>query len=320
MDIAIGVDVGGTNIVCGAIDGQGNVLVRRKRPTDAGQGADAVLDRIAEMVRDVRAELGDGPVTGIGVGIPGLIDTEAGVAKSAGNLNWRDVPVAAELELRCGLPVRVDNDVRLYVYGEAVAGAGRGYKHVMGITIGTGIASAIVNEGRLYYGHKAMAGEIGHVRMDGVEEPCSCGLRGCLESVASASGMVRQARKALAAGRPSVLRQWYPDGGAERITGADLSKAMDEGDELATEIIVRSGRLNGRALAAAALVLSPDVIVIGGGGALAGERLLAPLREELNRGLVPYFRDGLTVIGAEHNEDAGIIGGAMYARERLRAT
>lgn len=319
MGIAIGVDVGGTNIVCGAIDEAGNVLARRKRLTEAGQGAGAVLDRIADMVQEVIAELGGMPVAGIGVGVPGLIDPNAGVSRSAANLNWQDVPVVTELERRCGLPVRIDNDVKLYVYGEAMVGAGRGYKHVLGITIGTGIASAIVNEGKLYYGHKAMAGELGHVHMEGIEEPCACGLRGCLESVASASGMVRMARKALEEGRPSVLRQWYPDGDIERLTGVDLSKAMDLGDELATEIIVQSGRLSGKALAAAALVLSPDIIVIGGGGALAGERLLAPLREELNRGLLPEFREEIAVVSAKHNEDAGIIGSALYVRSRIRA-
>jgi glucokinase len=187
---------------------------------------------------------------------------------------------------------------------------------VFGITIGTGIAAAMVHGGQLYYGYKSMAGEIGHVRMDGVEDACSCGLSGCLETVASASGMLRQAKKALREGRESLLGTWFHGEEADRLTAAHLSEAMDQGDALATEILERAGVLTGRALAAAVTVLSPETIVIGGGGALAGERVLAPLREELYRLILPDFREGLKVVAAEHNDDAGIIGSALYARHK----
>lgn len=320
MNITIGVDVGGTNIVCGATDEAGRVLRKLKRSTEAHTGYEAVLGKIADMVRQIREDLGeDYEATSVGVGVPGLVDPRAGVSKFAGNLKWRDIPVVSLLEQQIGLPVFIDNDVRMYIYGEAVAGAGRGYEHVLGITIGTGIAAAIVNGGELYYGHKAMAGEIGHVRMDGVDEDCACGLSGCLETVASASGMVRQAKKLLREGRASVLNDWFPGDELERLSAADLSKAMDAGDALASEIIVRAGELNGRALAAAAMVLSPDVIVVGGGGALAGERLLAPLRDELYRLLLPDFREGLKVVTAEQNDDAGIIGSSLYAAHRSKS-
>jgi glucokinase len=154
--------------------------------------------------------------------------------------------------------------------------------------------------------------------MDGVEESCACGLFGCLETVASASGMLRQAKKEMLKGRRSVLQEWYPGDSINNLSAADLSKAMDEDDLLATEVLTRAGILNGRALAAAAMVLSPEVIVIGGGGALAGERILAPLRDELYRLLLPDFREGLKVVAAEHNDDAGIIGSALYARHHTR--
>ncbi|QNK60121.1 ROK family protein [Paenibacillus sp. PAMC21692] len=316
----IGIDVGGTNIVCGAVDAAGRVIGKRKLPTEAHSGPDAVLDRIASMIEEIQAECGlRGAIAAVGIGVPGLIEPETGISRNAGNLGWRNIHVAAELEQRAGIAVRVDNDVKLYVYGEAVAGAGRGYRHVLGMTIGTGIASAAVSDGKLLYGHKAMAGEIGHVRMEGVDEVCACGLSGCLETFASASGMLRRARRLLEQGRPSVLRQWFPGPELARLTGADLSRAMDEGDELAREIIVSAGELTGRALAAAAAVLSPDIVIIGGGGALAGERLLSPLRRELLDRLLPEFREGLQVVAAEHNDDAGIIGSALYARERLLA-
>ncbi|RED64033.1 ROK family protein [Cohnella lupini] len=314
MVVSIGVDVGGTNIVCGAVDENGRVLRKLKRPTEAKLGQESVLNRIADMVRVIRnAMASEHFVSCVGVGIPGLVDSKKGISKFAGNLKWRNVSVAPELEKQIGLPVYIDNDVRLYIYGEAIAGAGRGYSHILGITIGTGIAAAIVNDGKLLYGHKSMAGEIGHVRMAGVEERCSCGLVGCLETVASASGMVRQAKKAIAEGRESLLMQWFPGGDIDKLTAADLSKAMDEGDALATETIIRAGILNGQALAAAATVLSPELIVVGGGGALAGDRLLGPLRDEFYRLILPDFREDLKIVTAEHNDDAGIIGSALHA-------
>ncbi len=318
MSLTIGVDVGGTNIVCGAVDADGRVLRKLKRNTEAQSGHSVVLGRIADMVLEIREALqGEDEVIGVGLGIPGLVDPKGGISRFASNLNWRNVPVAAELEGLISLPVYIDNDVRMYVYGEAIAGAGRCFGHVLGITIGTGIAAAIVLEGQLHYGYKAMAGEIGHVRMEGVNEACACGLRGCLETVASASGMVRQAKKAIRDGRNSLLAQWFPGDKIDNLTAADLSKAMDDDDPLATEIITRAGVLNGRALAAAAMVLSPEVIIVGGGGALAGERILAPLRKELNDLLLSDYREGMKVVAAENNDDAGIIGSALYARHQL---
>ncbi|WP_326998705.1 ROK family protein [Cohnella kolymensis] len=267
MSIHIGVDVGGTNIVCGAVDDSGKVLLKTKRPTEAHQGEAAVLDRLADMVGHIRQEMGDQlPAESIGVGLPGLVDPQSGVSRFAGNLKWRNVPVAQLLTKRTGLPVYIDNDVRMYIYGEAMRGAGRGCGHVLGVTVGTGIAAAIVNDGQLHYGFKHMAGELGHVRMEGVSEPCACGLTGCLETVASASGMVRQAKKALLEGQHSVLREWFPGERLDQLTAADLSRAMDAGDAVASAILSRAGMLLGRALASAATLISPEIIIIGGGG------------------------------------------------------
>ncbi|MCD9022803.1 ROK family protein [Cohnella silvisoli] len=318
MSLSIGVDVGGTNIVCGAVDADGRVLRKLKRKTEAHLGHSEVLRRIADMVGEIRETLGsEHEVIGVGLGIPGLVDPKAGISLNSSNLNWRNIPVASELEALIGLPAFIDNDVRMYVYGEAIAGAGRGSGHVLGITIGTGIAAAIVLEGQIFYGYKALAGEIGHVRMEGVDEQCACGLSGCLETVASASGMVRQAKKAIREGRESLLNKAFPGDTLENLTAADISKAMDDGDQLATEILTRAGALNGRALAAATMVLSPEVIIVGGGGALAGERIMAPLREQLLDLILPEYREGLKVVTAEHNDDAGIIGSALYARHQL---
>lgn len=324
MKLTIGIDVGGTNIVCGAIGPDGQVLRKLKRPTLSAEGEAAVIARMAAMVAEIQAQLdadagtgGAWQIAAIGVGIPGLVDIERGISVLASNLKWKQVPLAQRLGQLTGYPVFIDNDVRMYVYGEAKAGAARGYSDVLGITIGTGIAAAIVQEGRLFYGFKGMAGELGHVRVPGLDTACGCGLTGCLETVASASGMAREARKALQAGRASVLRSRFAtDEQLSKLSSADLSQAMDEGDELAAEIITRAGTLCGDALAAAVSLVSPQAIIVGGGGALAGERFMKPLREALFSQIIPVYREHLQVLLAEHNDDAGIIGSGLYARDR----
>lgn len=289
-----------------------------KCPTDAHLGLDTVLSLIVDMVNTLRQQfVNTGELVGMGLGIPGLVDPKKGVIVSAGHLQWFNVPVAELLRKRTGLPVYIDNDVRMYMYGEAVAGAGRGYSHILGITIGTGISAAMINDEKLFYGYKAMSGEIGHVQMEGVSEKCVCGLSACLETVASASGMVAQAKKAIATGRSTILTEWFPGETINQLTAAHISKALDTGDTLANEIITRAGKWIGQALASVVTVLSPEVIIVGGGGALAGERIMSPLRQELNKLLLSDYSDGLHIVLAEHNEDAGIIGSSIHARQQL---
>jgi glucokinase len=318
MTLWIGVDVGGTNIVCGAVDRDGIVVHTIKAPTESHQGADAVLDKIARMSRQALEELGRADeLASVGIGTPGLVDPYAGISRNSTNMKWQNVPVAAEVSKRLGdVPVYIDNDVRNYVFGEARYGAGRGFDTVLGLTVGTGIAAAIIQHGKLFYGHKAMAGELGHGPREGIDVPCGCGLTGCLETVASASGMVREAKRAIALGRETVLSHWFTGDRLDDLAAADLSRAMDAGDELAAEIMTRAGTLIGQALEAAVHLVSPDVIIVGGGAAMAGERLLAPMRASLYPRLMSDFRVDLQIKTAELNDHAGIIGSAMSAMAR----
>ncbi|KKO52215.1 ROK family protein [Paenibacillus sp. DMB20] len=317
MSFWIGMDVGGTNIVCGIVNEKGEVLNSLKKPTEAHLGTSAVLDKMAQMALELTEGAGlAGRVAGMGVGIPGLADPWTGSSVYSANLNWRDVPLSAELSKRTSLPVYIDNDVRMYVYGEAMFGAGRGVDYVLGLTVGTGIASAMVSRGQLHYGYRNLAGEIGHGMMDGETAPCGCGFEGCLEASASASGMVREAKRRLSEGAPSILSQWFPGDDLAQLSAADLSRAVDAGDSLASEIMNHAGELLGKALVPAVHILSPQVIVLGGGGALAGERLLAPLRRILFTRLLPDFRQDLEIRTASLGDGAGVIGSAMQAKQR----
>ena len=316
MEVWIGVDVGGTNTVCGAVDETGRILSKLSAPTEKGGGLTALFDQIADMAHACLAEVGspDAKIAGAGIGVPGLVDSDKGIAVISTNLGWRNAPFAAEVSRRLRVPVRIDNDVRSYVYGEAFYGAGRGCRSMLGLTVGTGIAAAIVSEGRLVRGYRGMAGEIGHGPREGLSARCACGLVGCLETVASASGMVREARRELAAGRRSLLSEWYPDERKNEMTAADLSKAIDAGDELAADILRSAGTHLALALESAIYLLGPEVIIIGGGGARAGERLLGPIRSTLLERLLPEYAQSLSIVRAELDDGAGIIGSAMQAR------
>jgi len=314
----IGMDIGGTNIVCGLVSSGGKLLNKIKQPTEARLGSAHVFDKISRMVDELlkSAQLQRQDVSAIGVGTPGFIDPLKGVTLFASNLHWTNVPTAEEISKRTGIPTFIDNDVRMYVYGEAVCGAAQGYEHVLGITIGTGLAAAVVNDGKLYYGGGFMAGELGHIPFPEIPYQCGCGLKGCLETVVSATGIARQAREQMAAGRSTILNEWLNGQPADTITAADVSKAFDEGDSLAVEIMNHTGMLLGKGLAAAVTLYSPDIIVIGGGGALAGERLFAPMREQLQQSVYSGYWNRLTISAAQMIDDAGIVGSAMAAGQR----
>lgn len=310
----IGVDIGGTNVVCGLVDEQGQVLHTVKQPTGASRGSDAVLRGVADAVERLarEAEIPLPSAVAVGVGTPGLVDPQRGITLHASNLGWKDVPVAAVLSEHLQLPVYIDNDVRMYVFGEATAGAGKGFRTVMGITLGTGMAMSVVQNGNIYYGAHYMAGELGHLAMDGIPYRCACGLSGCLETVVSATGLVRQVREALANGTDSSLGRLPSD----RLTAAAVSEAYDAGDPLAVQVFNNTGRWLGLGLSYAITLFNPDILIIGGGMAAAGERLFRPMKEQLRQSLLGAYLDRLVIAPARHPDHAGVIGSAMSAKVR----
>ena len=322
MSHYIGVDIGGTNIVCGLLDDGLNLVRKLKKPTGAANGPDYVLGLIVSMIDELLAQEGlDRSALGaVGMGTPGFVDPERGVALSSANLKWKNIPASEIVSAKLGgVPVYIDNDVRMYTYGEAARGAGQGFSHVLGITLGTGIAAAMVNNGQLYYGSGFCAGELGHVPLPGENALCGCGMRGCLETIASATGIARIARERLESGEASILQNWFPGDRRRELTAADVSRAYDEGDALAKDVLDYVGRSLAKGLAWAITLWSPDVIVIGGGAANAGERLLAPMREALMPLILPMYRERFTIKLAEMNDDAGVVGSAAFAKSRSAA-
>jgi glucokinase len=323
--VFVGIDVGGTNVAAGVVNAEGRLLAIVKKRTETSDG-DALVAQLAEMVRELlttrpaKAGSASTPETGalraVGVGIPGFLDARRGVVRHAANLRLRDYPLADRLGALLDAPVMLDNDVRMYAYGEAAVGAAAGYDHALVVTVGTGLACAVTHRGRLLSGGD-LAGEIGHVKVDGNEYACGCGMNGCLETLVSAGGIVRQAKE-LMRWKPSVLGEWFPERSqAERsMTAEDVAKAADLGDAVAVEVFERTGRALGSTLAACATLLGTDVMVIGGGVSRAGERLLSPVRRALAERVHPLYAERVKVTAARWTDEAGVIGSALAAKAR----
>ena len=277
--VVVGVDVGGTKILASLVDRQGNLLGRVYAPTDV-RSPEATLDCIAETV-ELAIQKGDSSrrnVQAIGLGIPGLIDPVKGIGVASVNLNWRNVEVKAKLEERLGLPCAIENDVKAAAMGEARYGAGKGLESLVFMTIGTGIAAAIVLENRVYRGSSGMAGEIGHAVIEPDGPRCKCGGFGCFEALASGPAIAARATQKLRSGQKSLLSNVSGE-----LTAEDVYIATRQGDPLALETANEVGEYVAFAIQFIALAYNPRLVVLGGGVPLAGEAFLDPVQRSLER-------------------------------------
>ncbi|MBW7455606.1 ROK family protein, partial [Paenibacillus sepulcri] len=229
-------------------------------------------------------------------------------ALAASNLAWFNVPIAAEMSERLGAPVRIDNDVRIYTLGEIMAGAAKGSRSVIGVTLGTGLAAGIMVEGKMLGGNDWFAGELGHDPVPGQNERCNCGGYGCLETIASATGIARLGAEAAEKGNTSLHSL------NRKITAIDVYQAAASGDSAAVDIFRFVGTTLGNKLMTAIYLLNPETIIIGGGASAAGELLLRPIRETINAKYKFTIKPPITI--AALGDSAGLYGGVHYARSR----
>lgn len=314
----VGVDIGGTNTVIGvfdeAMDGTSGPLIKQSIPTRnpdfprITHNPTVFMDSLAEAIMRLVDEAGyTGCIAKVGMGVPGRVDPIQGMALGASNLGWVNVPLAKEMSSRLGgTPVYIDNDVRIYTLGEAIAGAGRGFTNIIGLTLGTGIAASLIIDGRMVRGSDFYAGEIGHDSVAGEDSPCNCGKRGCLETIASASGIARLAREAVASGADTCLRELK-----QPITSYDVHQACLKGDAFALQLFRHVGKTLANKLMTAIFLLNPEVILVGGGAASAGDFLLAPIREIIAE-QYPKLKGPRVCLG-ELGDSAGLIGAAVFA-------
>jgi glucokinase len=294
----IGVDVGGTKILAGVVERDGTVVTHREYPTPLESEA-ALLDGLEAAVREIL----DDRVAAVCFGVPSRIDQRAGVAIGSVNIPLTNVPLRDVMRERLGLPVEIENDANAAAIAEWKAGAGRGTNDMIMITLGTGVGGGLILGGRPYRGSIGAGAELGHIVIVHDGEPCRCGGRGHLESYVSGTGAERVAREAFG---PAV--------DAHRLV-----RLANEGDAKAVELLTEIGRKLGSGLGSLINIFDPELIVIGGGFAAAGELLLAPARDVLAREALKPMRDSVRIVRAELGTSAGLIGAAMAAFEALDA-
>jgi glucokinase len=304
----VGVDVGGTSIKVGVCDENGALLHKYEGPTGNDKGSETILTNMADYARVVVEEAGLSweDVQGVGIGVPGFLDIPNGVLLHSPNLVLRDTPLKAVLTERLGKPVLVNNDANVAALGEAWAGAGRGVPECVLYTLGTGVGGGIIHDGKIVVGSNAAAGELGHIAIvpDLEAIQCGCGKMGCLETVSSATGIIRMAKDAVARGDHTSLAM------VENIMAKDVIDAAKAGDEVAARIVNRAAYYLGKSMAVVAVVVNPQRFIIGGGVSKAGEYLFEQIREVFYKYTPDGASKGVQIVPAELGNDAGIVGAA----------
>lgn len=311
---AIGIDIGGTKIAGALVNEAGQILREKRIPTPANDPSELV-----KAVADLIQELSAGEkVLGAGVAAAGFIDANQSHIIYAPNLSWRNEPFKARLEQQVSIPVIIENDANAAGWAEYKFGAGQGYRHMVLLTIGTGVGGAIITDGKMLRGGFGVAGELGHIGLvpDGLL--CGCGQHGCLEAYGSGTALVRTARELAESGDPAGkrLRELQKQNG--NLGGDEVYMALVEGDPGAIGLLNQLGEWIGKAVASLSVVLDPEIVVIGGGVSSAGELLLEPIRKAYREHLPARgFRPELQVLAAEFANNAGVVGAADLARVSL---
>ena len=303
----IGIDLGGTNIAVGVVNEQYEIVAHHSVPTLATRPAAEVIADMGDAVDSALAKAGVSAADceSIGIGSPGTCDSEKGVVVRAYNLGWFDVPVCAMLHERFGIPVRLSNDANCAALAETVAGAAIGCKNMVLITLGTGVGGGIIIDGEIYAGMRSAGAELGHTLLVLDGEQCTCGRRGCWETYASATALIRQAQQAAADHPESLLAQ------AGEITGLAVFQAADKGDAAAQAVIDRYCVYVAAGFTDLVNSLAPEMILLGGGISRQGERILSPIREYVVNNCFGQKDGAVPVIkAAKLGNEAGIIGAA----------
>jgi glucokinase len=310
----VGVDIGGTNLVVGAMPADGSREIGvHSLPTQAALGADSVVERIRGMIETTIAaviqETGARreQVAGVGIGSPGPLDRERGLVILTPNLGWTNFPLRDRISAAVGLPAVLDNDANCATLGEAWLGAAKGGRHVVGFTLGTGIGGGLILDGRLFHGASDVAGEIGHATIEANGRKCGCGNYGCLEAYASGPAIAMRAREALAGGEGSLIPSLV-DGDLSKLTAAKVYAASAQGDAIATEVVRETARFLAIGVANMLNIFNPDVVVLAGGVAQAGDTLFVPLRAEVRRRAFKPAVDACRIVPGALGSSAGMVG------------
>lgn len=319
----VGVDLGGTNIVVGAmpVDGSREIGMRTL-PTLSGGGADSVTDRIAAMIEtvvaDVQRETGAerDDILGVGIGSPGPLDRERGVVIVTPNLGWRDYPLRDEVSSRVSMRATLDNDANCATLGEWWCGAARGGRNVIGMTLGTGIGGGLILDGRLYHGASDAAGEIGHTSIESNGRRCKCGNYGCLEAYCSGPAIAERAREAMES-EPSPGILALVNGDMSALTAHVVYEAARQGDPVARGVVRDTARFLGTGISNLINIFNPDTVVLAGGVTQAGEALMDPLCAEVKRRAFKPSVDACRIVLGQLPVSAGVVGAVATFKQQV---
>ncbi|WP_100406817.1 ROK family glucokinase [Bacillus solitudinis] len=312
----VGVDLGGTTIKMAFVSGNGDIIQKWEIPTDKRDGGKNITSDISKAIDEKLHKLGKSKeqLVAIGMGAPAFIEMETGYIYEAVNIGWKDFALKDVLEQETGLPVKIDNDANVAALGEMWQGAGEGAKNLLCITLGTGVGGGIIANGEILHGVNGMAGEVGHITS--IPEggfPCNCGKTGCLETLASATGIARLATEGLTNQANSQLHDVYKEAGV--LSTKDVFDAVRAGDEYAKEIIETISFHLGLALANIANSFNPSKIVIGGGVSRAEDLVLQPIERHFKKFALKRVAEGAEFKIATLGNDAGVIGSAWIAKQ-----
>ncbi|WP_087971676.1 ROK family glucokinase [Oceanobacillus rekensis] len=316
-ELLIGIDIGGTTVKIGIIDNNGAIVEKWKIPTNISNGGKTIVDDVwNSIVKKIESlALNNTLISGIGVGAPGFINADTGFVYEAVNIGWKNVDLANQLKLKSGIPVFIENDANIAVLGENWTGAGNQSKNLIAITLGTGVGGGIIANGTILNGESGMAGELGHIKVEDNGYSCNCGNYGCLETVASATGIVRQAMEKISDFPDSVLGETYRKN--QRITARDIFEIASDGDSMSNHIIKRTADLLGQVIANMGVIINPSKVLIGGGVSTAGDQLIDEIKLAFEKHALPRVKDACEIKAAQLGNDAGIIGGAFLVLDKL---
>ncbi len=314
MKYYIGIDLGGTNISAGLVGEDASLINRLSVPTIRGRNAREIVKDMARLAKEAAAlgEMDWEDIEGVGIGVPGTANRDTGMVEYANNLGFFDEPIVPMLEEELpGKPIRFDNDANAAAWGEYLAGSGKGSKSMLAVTLGTGIGGGIILDGSVFRGVNYAAGEFGHFLIERNGTACSCGRKGCFEAYASATALIAQTRKAMKENRDSLL--WELCGGdLALVEGKTLFDGVRKQDQTAQQVLCRYMEFLAAGLVDLINIFQPELICIGGGISKAGDLLLKPLQEIIDKedyARTSRIRTRLAV--AKLGNDAGLIGAAL---------
>lgn len=315
--LAVGVDIGGTNLRCAVVDQAGQILALIRTTSSIAEPKKG-REILVQAIRDVTAQAGVrlGDLQGVGLGVPGWMDRISKRLVLAPKMaHWQGVFDLDTIRKELGLPVYADSDPNVATLGELWVGAGRGSRNFIMITLGTGLGCGIVIDGKLYVGEHGMAGEFGHIVINDVAERlCDCGTMGCLEAQTAGPAIARQGRREVESGKATLISELI-NGQAEDVTTSVVVSAAKKGDPIARSIIEHAGELLGIGFANMVYLFEPEKFIVGGGMAAVGDLILEPIRRTMAERCYLIARGYISVeiVPAELGDDAGVIGAARLA-------